>query len=302
MDTKANIRRLTVVICATLLLAGSSAPGAAPPAQEPQSCLAETLDGKYIVSLGASFSYGFELEPFLAVVGMPFVPDEIFPGAEAAMLRTLAARGIHARTINFSCPGEATDTFVTGGCWWVPAGFPLHDGLHYTGSQLEAVEAFLASHAHDVGLITLDLGPNDSYALITGCQATSADPLGCIRAGGDEVMDIALASWTTAIDRLQHLAPTALVVAVVAHDVARLLDVPGGSEWWTAYKARYVPLLRSRGVLIVDMERQFDTSEARLCQLTGFCNPRPDVHPNAAGYDLVADLQLRAVSSACRGR
>lgn len=302
MDTKTHTRRLTVITCVFLLLVASSHPGAAPAAHDSQSCLAETLDGKYIVSLGASFSYGFELEPFLAVAGTPFAPDDIFPGAEGAMLRRLATRGIHARSINFSCPGEATDTFVSGGCWWIPAGFPLHDGLQYTGAQLEAVEAFLASHAHEVGLITLDLGPNDSYALITRCLETSADPLGCIAAGADEAMDVALASWTTALDRLQQLAPSTLIVAVVAHDVARLLEVPGGSAWWTAYKARYVPLLQSRGVLVVDMERLFDTSDARRCQLTGFCNPRPDVHPNAAGYQLLADLQLRAVSSACNGR
>jgi hypothetical protein len=62
--------------------------------QAGQSCLAQTFQGKVLVTLGDSIGYGFQIESFQAVVVRPFVPDEVFPGVEGAMLDRLRRRGI----------------------------------------------------------------------------------------------------------------------------------------------------------------------------------------------------------------
>jgi hypothetical protein len=72
--------------------------------------------------------------------------------AQLAQLRPQIA------TVNYSCPGESTTSFLLP-CIWKTSGHALHND--YTGSQLDAALAFLAAHRGQVSPITLSLNGND---------------------------------------------------------------------------------------------------------------------------------------------
>jgi hypothetical protein len=66
-------------------------------------------------------------------------------------------------TINYGCPGETTDSFIGGGCFYTSQGFQLHDT--FSSSQLNAAVTFLRAHHGQVSPITINLGANDLNAL-----------------------------------------------------------------------------------------------------------------------------------------
>jgi lysophospholipase L1-like esterase len=108
----------------------------------------------YYLALGDSIAYGFQTGKALA--GLP--PEAFNTGYAdlfAARLRQLQPQ---ITTVNYSCPGESTTSFLQP-CIWKTSGHALHND--YTGSQLDAALAFLAAHRGQVSPITLSLNGND---------------------------------------------------------------------------------------------------------------------------------------------
>jgi hypothetical protein len=268
-----------------------------------ESCLPRTFHGKYLVTIGDSIGYGFQIVPFRRVAGTPFVPDEVFPGVERSTVERLQDRGIDVRSLNFSCPGQATADFVTGPCLFHANGFPLHDGLDYTGAQLDAVADFLIEHGFEVGAVTIWLGGNDVFRLVNSCrQSHPADPVACVRNGRSAMIGAAMQNWNAIFDRLQPLAPDAVFIVHLYNDPTSILGWPDGTATFGEYNAALASLGAARNVQVVDLEPIFNRSEQQVCRLTGLCNSIVDVHPSDDGQEVIAKLDLAAVLDACRFR
>lgn len=122
------------------------------------------------LALGDSVPFGFRgnLAPPLYKVPQLFVG---YP--------QIVGRSLDLRTLNASCPGESTRSFLTGrgsnGCedsvnggTVYRANFPLH--VTYRGTQLDYALDTL-ERTRDVRLVTLMLGANDGFI----CQETTQD-------------------------------------------------------------------------------------------------------------------------------
>ena len=122
------------------------------------------------LALGDSVPFGYRANQPPAIYQIP----QLFVGYPEIVGSTLGLR-----TLNASCPGESTESFLTGknsfacedSAGSAPAyrvNFPLH--VRYDGTQLDYALGTL-EHAKNVRLVTLTLGANDVFR----CQATTAD-------------------------------------------------------------------------------------------------------------------------------
>jgi lysophospholipase L1-like esterase len=163
------MRRLATMFAAIGLVGALFAPATLIGASRPIEYLA----------LGDSIAFGYS--PLVS----PYDTDAFvaYPDIVAAALRD--------QLVNAACPGETSSHFIDlggsdHGCgpWRTLLGAPLH--ADYSTSQLDFVDAFLASHPK-TRLITLDMGANDGGALRDACMS-EADPMSCILAGMPAVL------------------------------------------------------------------------------------------------------------------
>jgi hypothetical protein len=115
------------VLVGGALLASSGVLAGSPPKFNPPK--------KYYLALGDSLAFGFQFDIFNQ--HFPVVPPDLFVHGYvddfSQMLERIRPQ-IH--TVNYSCVGETTDTFIEGGCLYTAQGFQLHNA--YSGSQLDA--------------------------------------------------------------------------------------------------------------------------------------------------------------------
>jgi lysophospholipase L1-like esterase len=175
------VRRLAVLFTVAGLLLALAVPGTAAASSRPIEYLA----------LGDSLAFGFN--PY----GDPTKPAGYvnYAGMTATMLRDKVA--------NAACPGETSSHFIDlngpdhgCGAWRFGYGAPLH--VAYNTSQLDFVDAFLASHPK-VRLITIDMGANDVGALRDHCMQ-QADPMPCFQQG----LPAMLATLSANMDTIYH--------------------------------------------------------------------------------------------------
>ena len=127
----------------------------------------------YYLALGDSIGYGFQTSKALA--GLP--PEAFNTGYADLFAARLAQLRPRIATVNYSCPGESTTTFLLP-CIWKTSGHALHND--YPGSQLAAALAFLAAHRSQVSPITLSLNGNDANDFLQTCPPGH---LACLQAG-----------------------------------------------------------------------------------------------------------------------
>jgi hypothetical protein len=155
-----------IVLAVTLGTATAATASASPPARlaPPKS---------YYLTLDDSIAYGFQTTKALA--GLP--PQAFNTGYADLFAAQLAQLRARIATINYSCPGESTTTFLLQ-CIWKTSGHALHND--YAGSQLGAALAFLAGHRGKVSPITLSLNGNDANDFLLTCPPRD---LACLQAG-----------------------------------------------------------------------------------------------------------------------
>ncbi|WP_327001731.1 GDSL-type esterase/lipase family protein [Dactylosporangium sp. NBC_01737] len=266
-------RHLTRLLATALTVASVTAAASGPAAAHPPS-------PRYHLALGDSLPYGFTTAG--ARAGLP---PSAFTG-----FTDLVSRAARLRTVNYSCPGETTGTFITGPCGWRAAGFGLHDD--YPGSQLAAAEAFLAGHRRDPHtLITLTLWGNDIRLFLESCPDVAC------------VLDRAPAEIAALADRLRQsltrlraAAPRARIVLVGAFTV-QLTDLAAADGLIGALNAAMAAAGASVGARFADPAPIFnppgDATARRkvLCRLTLLCAEN-DSHPSTAGHRVLAALVL----------
>jgi lysophospholipase L1-like esterase len=239
--------------------------------------------GDYL-ALGDSIAYGFQTGKALA--GLP--PEAFNTGYVdlfSARLRHLRPR---IATVNYSCPGESTTSFLQP-CIWKTSGHALHND--YTGSQLEAALAFLAAHRGKVSPITVSLNGNDINEFLHTCPPGD---LVCIQSGAPAAIAAYRTRLTSILRLLRASAPDAEIIVVGAYDpnigafaFADPLFTQLNQAQQTAaatVRARFAdpfPVFNPQGG---------DAAEtAAICALTLLCT-EGDGHPSDIGYRTLTDI------------
>jgi lysophospholipase L1-like esterase len=256
----------------------------------------------YYLSLGDSLAQG--VQPNASGQSVPTnqgYVDDLYAAARA--------RIPVLQLVKLGCPGESTTTMIQGG-----------GGCTYPqGSQLAAAVAFLQAHRGVVLFVTMDIGSND----INGCLVGVTIDQTCVAAGfaatqanlprilrslreaagprvpiaGMNYYDPYLAAW------LQGTAGQAL-----AHQ-----SVPLGAS----FNALLGSIYTAAGSPVADVQGAFRTQDfddqatvpglgtlplnvALVCRWTWMCVPPPagpNIHPNAAGYAVIAGAFLALLPS-----
>jgi lysophospholipase L1-like esterase len=267
-----HLLRAGAALAALALTAGAAtAASASPPPRlvPPKS---------YYLALGDSIGYGFQTSKALA--GLP--PDAFNTGYAdlfAARLRQLRPR---IATVNYSCPGESTATFLLP-CIWKASGHALHND--YPGSQLDAALAFLAAHRGQVSPVTLSLNGNDINEFLLTCPPGD---LACLQAGAPKAIAAYQDRLTSILRQMRAAAPDAEIIVVGAYDpnigafaFADPLFTQLNQAQWAARFADPFPAFNPQGDAAAET--------TAICTLTLLCS-QGDGHPSDTGYRALADI------------
>jgi len=271
------IRAGAALAALALTLGTATAASASPP---PRSAPPKS----YYLALGDSIAYGFQTSKALA--GLP--PDAFNTGYAdlfAAQLRQLRP---HIATVNYSCPGESTTSFLLP-CIWKASGHALHND--YPGSQLDAALAFLAAHRGKVSPITLSLNGNDANAFLQTCPPGD---LACIQAGAPAAIAAYQARLTSILRHLHAAAPGAEIIVVGAYDPnigAFAFADPLFTQLNQAQRAA-AAAVRARFAdpfPVFNPQGDAAAETTAICTLTLLCS-QGDGHPSDAGYQALAGV------------
>jgi lysophospholipase L1-like esterase len=213
------------------------------------------------------------------------------------------------KLIKLGCGGETTASLLTGrgnpdalllGC--NPAG----------GSQIAAAERFLRGHRGrgEVALLTLDIGAND----LVGCASGSTFDVACVIRGVDSIRvnmprimrrlrraaatRTPMAAMTLYDPFLQlYLTPTrrseAITVNDYAHNINRALEriYRAGAFAVAHVDNAFRTYDLSTPTALSGQASPLPVAVAEVCRLTWMCAAPPagpNIHPNQAGYALIA--------------
>jgi lysophospholipase L1-like esterase len=263
----------------------------------PGAAQAATKSRTYYVSLGDSYSVGFQ------------------PGRGATPGYTaVVARATRLTLVNFGCAGATTASLVSSiGC---PAVLPHTAGAmaYPTTTQEAAADAFLTAHRGHIGLITVTIGGNDvipcarqpnpascvSTALASITKNVTSLAVALRAAAGPSVPLIGLtypdvilglyvypkqpaAAGAVSLAKLSVVAFKSLINPALTKAYAAangsLADV-------TKATGAYVPLTRTVGY------RPYGTvpaAVASVCAVTWFC-AQGNIHATTKGYTLIGKL------------
>ena len=263
----------------------------------------------YYVSLGDSYASGYEAGVGNTDNGFAYqVVDEAAAASHPLVL------------VNFGCGGATTTSLLEAeGC--SPRG--LGPGAEpYDGqTQLEAAETFIRDHPGEVGLITVSIGGND----VTACSIAD-DPVACVTAAvegistnvaqilqrlraaaGPEVLivgttypDVLLGQWldgTPEAQQLASLSVTAFKDLINPALAKAYADAGGTFVDVTAATGAYGPMTELTPLAPYG---EIPVPVAKVCELTYYCAER-DIHPNADGYQVIADLVVDVYLSSATG-
>jgi len=285
----------SITLAATLALSVLTL-GATEPA-EPASATAASHSPMYYVSLGDSYSVGYQ------------------PGKGATPgYSSYVAKHTGLTLVNFGCAGATTTSLLNQvGC---PDILPGTAGGVPVTKQTQIAEAtlFIAQHKGHIGLITVTIGGND----VVPC-ATQANTVSCVTTAvagvktnvtaiaarlraaagphvpiiGSTYPDVLLGSYV----HPTHPAPAA-TIALANLSVAAFKSLlnPALSQAYATSGGAFVDVTRASGAY-TSLKRTVHTKAygaipvpvANVCALTWFC-AKGDIHPKDAGYTLIGKL------------
>jgi lysophospholipase L1-like esterase len=263
---------------------------------------ASAASKKYYVSLGDSYSVGYQPSPSPAAT----------PGYTA-----IVAKALKMKLANFGCGGATTTSLLeTVGCK-APYGPVAATGAvaYTTSTQAAAAEKFIKKHKGQIGLITVSIGGND----VTPC-ATKATPVACVssslgplatnvsalahglrKAAGKGVPiigvtypDVLLGLW------VYPTGKTNVTLAKLSVTAFASLINPALKKAYGSVKGKFVDITSATGAYTPLTQTTTDGSYgtipkavAEVCTLTWFCT-QGNIHAKTAGYDLMGQKIVAA--------
>lgn len=261
---------------------------------------ASQSDPPYYVAVGASESVGWQpslTHPYGQRTDTGYTDD---------LLRAEQGRWNGLQLVSFGCPGDTTSRAFYG-----------HDRCHPTsGSQLGDALSFLHLHP-SVVLVTIDLGYNN----LLPCLRHQVVNEPCVSSALSQIHQ----QLSQIVSALRAAGSVTMRLIGVGHNDPFLGDYLEGSAGQTFVSqtldvfSRFNDTLHSvygeAGVPMADVAAAYDTNDteptslgalgsvpmdvARICELTWMCRRsplRPNIHPNDAGYEVIADAIGAAIS------
>lgn len=245
----------------------------------------------YYVAVGDSLTAGLQ----------PTTGDDKTGGFAGRVAAALTTQQPGLQLANFGCSGETTTTMTAGGIC-----------AYDEGNQLDAATAFMRAHRGQVKAITVTIGAND----VLSCVAATGIDQGCL---ADRLAGIQ-ANLPSILAGLRKAAPNAELIVLNYYNpmLANYLRGPAGQQ----LAAASTQLLAGGNTIIekaalaahgqvADVAAAFastDTSPrtaagvgtvptnvAQICALTWMCTPYTNIHPNDAGYQVMADTVLDTI-------
>jgi lysophospholipase L1-like esterase len=232
---------------------------------------------QYYLALGDSLAYGYQQAKFLSEAATGHIDPATFPGYVGDFAAMLQGVRPEIQSVNYGCPGETTLSYFAGCAFSAVEGFPLHNA--YSGPQEVAALDFLKAHRGQVSPITLDNGAND----VTPCLS-SPDP-SCF---STHIAAVGV-NLDRALGELRAAAPDAEIIVMEYYDPFAFANPStiGISELLNRAIANAAA---AHGARLADALTPFNLTPpqpATLCALGPFC-PLSDIHPNDAGYAVIA--------------
>jgi lysophospholipase L1-like esterase len=305
---------ITTAVSADILVGDTDDPPATPP-----------LSNDY-VALGDSIAYGYQSALFAsnpnpAVFNFGYV--DLFGNY---LKRTNGSLGVS----NFGCPGETTDSLLSGFnpaaslCGKPTAQFPyalLHVPYGAGNTQIQAAKSYLTAHPGSGGsqlLVTLDIGANDLLDFMAACGFPAPSASTCIANGLSGEFTHITGNINATLAQLKQVAPNARYIVMGLYNPYPLVINVGGLNGDTAIaqlNSQIKQIAVNNGARFVDPLPTFNPNGAAggseagdlptICALTGMCpggpgalalgyNPNPgsgaDIHPSRKGYAALASL------------
>jgi lysophospholipase L1-like esterase len=254
----------------------SAARASAPPSQH------------YYLALGASYAFGYQEAKFAAEQQAgTYSPASFNTGYVDDFAGLLAARKSRLQTVNLSCPGETSDTFISGGCsFHTVLGLSLHNDYPASTSQLSAALAFLTSHPHQVHLITISLTDLSGNALGNLYFGTCQQDPTCTLNAFPAFLAHEQANDDQILSALQAAAPSSQLIVLQEFDPYMTL-LPASIPLFAQMNALLARVASAHGAVLADGVTP--VTPATICTLTFACTPPLyDIHPTDAGYAVLA--------------
>lgn len=265
-----------------------SVPAHADPASAPPGAASAT--GWYL-ALGDSVAAGYQ----------PGLGDDRDGGYVGPVLDAVQKDAPKTNLSNLACSGETSTTMVNGGrC------------SYEEGSQLAQAVVFLRAHSWTTRLVTVTIGAND----VTPCLRLVPDNAAvaaCLQASLTTLRD----NLGSVLSQVHAAAPGARIVVTNYYNpyLALWFSNPGLAGFTTALQGQLngvIGAVTSKFGATADVATAFQSGDTTLvsfpgpggvapqnvavvCQLTWMCS-RNDIHPNDAGYAVIATAVTRELS------
>jgi lysophospholipase L1-like esterase len=266
------MKRAAILGCLVALIACSAPEEPNPPY--------DRTPREYTLALGNSLVFGLQPGKDATDAG------SFNSGLATVFVARLNATRQHppATEINLACPGETTESFVNGGCFWTDrAGFPLHRS--YQSSQLAAAEDFLGRHPGQINPILLSLGINEVFLrYLVDCNLD----VSCAEEGLPGAADRVAANYQVMLSRLRAQAPDAMILLLVEYQIPRGPAVLNAALEEIYRRVRTAG--RTHGAILVEAD---PIVQSDLCGYTFTCTDG-DLHPTDAGYRALAEALWEA--------
>jgi lysophospholipase L1-like esterase len=243
----------------------------------------------YVLVLGDSLAFGYQRPKFLATQDPANFTTGFADDFTARVRNTPPGR--NAALVNLGCPGETTNSFLTGPCvFHTVLGFHLH--VDYDGAQIGAAEAFLAMHPGQVGPILIAIGANDVFAVSDPCGGLNTP---CFAQAFPALLARLSANYTVILNRLRHAAPDAEIITLGFYNPFAIVD-PATNVVVETIDQLVQQIAAANRSSFANPFVPFNLASPQpqiLCALTLVCSFR-DIHPTDLGYQVISDVMWAA--------
>jgi lysophospholipase L1-like esterase len=243
----------------------------------------------FSLALGDSAAFGYQEAKFRELLETgTYDPARFDTGYVDVFQARLAAVHPGIETINYSCPGETTATFIAGGCFFrTEEPFPLHEDYSPAMPQLAVALDFLRAHPGQVSPVTISLGSDD---LLLPYLFDCDQDLACIEPRVPGLLDQVRANLGAILNKLTAASPSSEIILLAYYNPFELTD-PRTTRFVLALNEIIADVATTHGARVADAFTPFNLGPQpdTLCMLTLMCATPADIHPSDAGYAVIAE-------------
>ena len=245
------------------------------------------------LALGDSLAYGMQIGHLKQEMQSGAVDATSFDTGYVNLLaERLKRKTPDLRIVDLGCPGETTESFISGPCAFATNGkpfgtkpLPLH--IPYVNAQLITALKYLKSTDSNVNLITIDIGINDLRADELAC-GTATDFESCLRGKWPRTAKTVTQNMNLILNKLRLAAPHVKILVMTYYNWLGIQH-PRSDEQVRDLNQIITESAHTIGATTVSTFSAFNRKQD-LCQLSMICGPTKDLHPSDAGYKVIANL------------